>query len=54
MCSKYVFVSIFLPMYALLITFVSVYIILYLCIFVLMYEQMEGLVCAQKCKYMNM
>ena len=50
MCSKYVFVSIFLPMYALL----YLCIILYLCIYVLMYEQMEGLVCAQKFKYMNM
>ena len=50
MCSKYVFVSIFLPMYALL----YLCIILYLCIYVLMYEQMEGVVCAQKCKYMNM
>ena len=29
-------------------------IILYLCIYVLMYKRMEGLVCAQKYKYINM
>ena len=48
MCSKYVFVSIFLPMYALL------SLCMYLCVDVFMYERMEGLMCAQECKYMNM
>ena len=50
MCSKYVFVFIFLPMHALL----HLCLILYLCINVLMHERMEGLMCAQKCKYMSM
>ena len=50
MRSKYVFVSIFLPMHSLW----YLCIILYLCIYVLMCERMEGLMCAQKCTYMNM